>query len=142
MVAHETNRPCIYVRPPIATGCRTVSILKSQILEPGAPEFGRGFSSWRPQRRFRRAGRVSLPMLPVERPALHRLGDVFGLNLLAPAQVGDGARYPQDLSAARLRLEAEQGFCGPRIPDSRRMMDSYSAGVRCSASAGGQKWSK
>jgi hypothetical protein len=35
---------------------------------------------------------------------LHRLGDVFGLNLFPAAQVGDGAAYLQDsiVGAAQL----------------------------------------
>ena len=43
-------------------------------------------------RRFRRAALASLPILPVERPVLDRFGNVLGLDLLAGAKVGDGAR--------------------------------------------------
>jgi hypothetical protein len=39
---------------------------------------------------------ASLPILLVERPVLHRFGDVFGLDLLAPAEVGVGAADLQD----------------------------------------------
>jgi hypothetical protein len=41
-------------------------------------------------------GSASLPILPVERAVLHSLGDVFGLDLFAAAQIGDGAGYLQD----------------------------------------------
>jgi len=46
---------------------------------------------------------VLLPVFPVERAVLHRLGDVFGLDLFASAQVGDGTGDLQDavVSAGR-----------------------------------------
>jgi hypothetical protein len=66
-------------------------VAKSPIRRPCASGSRHGFSSRFLYRRFRRIGLTLLPILPVERTVLHRLGDVFGLDLFAAAQVGDGA---------------------------------------------------
>src|ERR1035437_3159215 len=69
---------------------------ESPFSRPCRSRFGHGLSSWRPHRRFRTAGRSSPPILPFERRGLHRVGDVFGLDVLAPAELGDGAGDFQD----------------------------------------------
>jgi hypothetical protein len=66
-------------------------VAKSPILGPCASGSRHGFSSRFLHRRFRRIGLSSLPIPSVERPVLHGFGDAFGLDLVAPAQVGDGA---------------------------------------------------
>jgi hypothetical protein len=49
---------------------------------------------------------ASLPILPVQRAVLHRLGDVFGLNLFARAQVRNRSGHLQDavVRAGRYQL--------------------------------------
>ena len=51
-----------------------------------------------------------LPIIPVERPVLHRLGDVLGLDLLAAGEARNGARDFQDPVVRRADIDCYPGI--------------------------------
>ena len=72
------DRNCLSTSGTVNPGTYT------QIPKPRGTGLGQGLFLWCLRTRL-------LPVLPVERPVLHGFGNVLGLDLVAPAQVGDGA---------------------------------------------------